>query len=279
MNIKRLLIHLDHSKGCNNRLQTALELARRLEAQLTGVFVVPDYIVPSYVEAQISVDLLTGVTEKAVAQANKCLETYKARAAEAGIEMQASVIEGQLVSILREHSKYSDLLLLGQDHPEDPDNASYGLADTLLFEGACPCLVVPHSGKIAPPGKRILLTWNASRESARALREALPLLQSAEEVVVLASEPDSSRVDVASGHPHADELMHYLEAHAVAATPTGTGSSDISPTDAIVAQAADMNADLIVMGGYGHARLREFILGGVTHDMLKASPVPLFLAH
>ena len=276
MKIKRLLIHLDHSQGCANRLQTAFDMSKRLGAKLTGVFVVPDYIVPSYVEAQISVDVLTDVTERAVARAKEQLATYEKLASEAGVEMEASVIEGQLVTVLREHSKYSDLLLLGQDHPDDPDNTSYGLADTLLFEGACPCMVVPHSGKVQSPGDRILVAWNASRESSHALRNALPLLEQAQEVLVLCSEP--ANTDEAAGHPHTDELMRYLKAHGISAFSSGMGA-DMNATDAITAQAADMNADLIVMGAYGHTRLREFILGGVTHDLLKQAPLPLFLAH
>ena len=276
---KNLLIHLDHSTGCKNRLQTAFAMAREFEAEITGLFVVPDYIVPSYVEAQISVDLIADVTEKAIARAEETLEDYRKLADEAGIKMQARVLEGQVIPILREHSKYADLLLLGQDQPDDPDNASYGLADALLFEGGCACLVVPHSGKLSAPGKRVLLTWNASRESARALREAMPLLTRAETVVVLSSEPDYIDAEVARGHPHAEELMRFLKSHGIDSISSGISDTDLSASDAILGQAAEMNADLIVMGAYGHARLREIILGGVTRDLLKQSPVPLMLAH
>jgi nucleotide-binding universal stress UspA family protein len=193
--------------------------------------------------------------------------------------MQAHVLEGQLIPVLREHSKYADLLLLGQDDPADPDNASYGLADALLFEGACPCLIVPHSGKLAPPGKRVLLTWNASRESAHALREAMPLLKRAETVVVLSSEPDEADNDLANGHPHAQALASLLESHGIEAVSSGISDPDLGTGDAIVGQAAEMNADLIIMGAYGHTRLREIILGGVTRDLLKRAPVCLLLAH
>jgi len=279
VNLKNLLIHLDHSTGCQNRLQTAFALARDFKAEITGLFVVPDYIVPSYVEAQISVDLIADITEKAIARAEETLVGYRRLADEAGVKMEARVVEGQVIPILREHSKYVDLLLLGQDQPDDPDNASYGLADALLFEGGCACLVVPHSGKLAAPGKRVLLTWNASRESARAMREAMPLLERAETVVVLSSEPDYLDADIARGHPHAEELMRFLKSHGIESVPGGVGDSGQSPADAILGQAAEMNADLIVMGAYGHARLREIILGGVTRDLLKQSPVPLLLAH
>lgn len=279
VDIKNLLIHLDHSKGCQNRLRTAFTLARDFDAEIMGLFVVPDYIVPSYVEAQISVDLISDVTEKAIARAEETLAGYRRLASEAGVKMQAHVVEGQIIPILREHSKYADLLLLGQDQPDDPDNASYGLADALLFEGGCACLVVPHSGKLAAPGKRVLLTWNASRESARAMREAMPLLTRADTVVMLSSEPDFADADIARGHPHADELARFLKSHGIEAISGGIGDPDIGPSQAILGQAAEMNADLVVMGAYGHARLREIILGGVTRDLLKQSPLPLLLAH
>jgi len=279
MDFKNILIHLDHSSGCQNRLKAAFDISNKFGAKLNGLFVVPDYVVPSYVEAQISVDLITDVTEKAIARAKEKLAEYQKLADDAGVSMESQVIEGQVIPILREHSKYADLLMLGQDQPDDPDNASYGLADALLFEGGCACLVVPHSGKLAAPGKRVLLTWNASRESARALREAMPFLTRAESIVVLSSEPDDGKDDIARGHPHAQELSRFLESHGIDAVSSGISDPDISTSDAIIGQAADMNADLIVMGAYGHARLREIILGGVTRDLLKQSSVPLLLAH
>jgi nucleotide-binding universal stress UspA family protein len=275
MAIKKLLVHLDHSSGCKNRLETGFELAKRFDAQLSGIFVVPDYIIPAYVEAQISVDLMADITEKAIARAKDQIVTYQALADEAGVAMEAQVVEGQLTPILREYSKYSDLLLLGQDQPDDPDNTSYALADDLLLEGACACLVIPHSGKISPPGKRILVAWNASRESARAVREAMPFLTRAEQVVVLSAEPDRNKRD----DEHAREIARYLSAHGIDPVAGGISGMDMRPADAIMAQAADMNADLIVMGAYGHMRLREFILGGATRDMLKQAPVSLLMAH
>ena len=279
MKYKNILIHLDNSIGCRNRLEVAFGLARDFDAELTGIFVVPTYIVPSYVEAQISVDLMTDITEKALARAEETVTSYRQLAEDARVTLQTAVVEGQIIPILREHSKYADLMILGQDHPEDPDNASYGLADSLLFEGACACLVVPHSGKLATPGKRSLLTWNASREAAHALREAMPLLQRADTVVVLSSEPDDGNNELANGHPHAQAILQLLESHGIEAISSGINNPDISPTDAIIAQAVEMDADLIVMGAYGHARLREIILGGVTRDLLKRAPTCLLLAH
>ena len=277
MAIKKLLVHLDHSSGCKNRLETGFELAKRFDAELRGIFVVPDIIIPAYVEAQISVELMADISEKAIARAREQITTYQAMADDAEVTMQFEVVEGQLTPILREHSKYSDLLLLGQDNPDDPDNTSHALADDLLLEGACGCLVIPHSGEISAPGKRILVAWNASRESARAVREAMPFLTRAEQVVVLSSEPDGSQQS--SEHAHAREIASYLAAHGIDSVSSGISDVDLSPADAIMAQATSMDADLIVMGAYGHMRLREIILGGATRDLLKQVPVTLLLAH
>jgi nucleotide-binding universal stress UspA family protein len=279
MKYKNILLHLDNSSGCRNRLETAFGLAQKYGASLTGMLVVPTYIVPSYIEAQISVDVMTDVTEKALARARETVSGYQQLADKAGVTLQAEVVEGEIIPILREHSKYADLLILGQDHPEDPDNHSYGLADVLLFDGACACLIVPHSGKLATPGTRVLLTWNASRESAHALREAMPLLTSADDVVVLSSEPDDGNDTMADGHPHAQALMKLLNSHGINAISSGFGDTDLDASETIMGQAADMNADLIVMGAYGHSRLREIILGGVTRDLLKLAPTCLLLAH
>jgi nucleotide-binding universal stress UspA family protein len=279
MKYKNILLHLDNSSGCRNRLEVAFGLARKFNASLTGMLVVPTYVVPSYIEAQISVDVMADVTEKALARARETVSGYQQLSDKAGVTLQAEVVEGEIIPILREHSKYADLLILGQDHPEDPDNSSYGLADVLLFDGACACLVVPHSGKLATPGSRVLLTWNASRESAHALREAMPLLTSADDIVVLSSEPDDGNDTMANGHPHAQALMKLLNSHGINAISSGFGDTDLDASETIMGQAADMNADLIVMGAYGHSRLREIILGGVTRDLLKLASTCLLLAH
>ena len=106
MKYKNILIHLDNSSGCRNRLEVAFGLTCDFDAELIGLFVVPSYFVPSYVEAQISVDLMTDITEKAVARAEETVASYRQLADEAHVKLQTAVVEGQIIPILREHSKY-----------------------------------------------------------------------------------------------------------------------------------------------------------------------------
>lgn len=151
-----------------------------------------------------------------------------------------------------------------------------------IFRKPSPCrpagaLVVPHIGARAPLGKTVMLCWNASRESARAASDALPLLRGADKVIVLSIDPKSS----ADGHgaePGAD-VATWLARHGVKVTVQRDVAADSDVGDVILSRAADHDVDLIVMGLYGHSRLREMMLGGASRTLLASMTVPVFMAH
>ena len=136
-----------------------------------------------------------------------------------------------------------------------------------------PALIVPYIG--APPGpvRRAVVAWNASREAARAAHDALPFLVEAEHTTVLAIDPERSRYHAGG------------RAHGASRTPRGAGRDGSLPSggltigDAILAYAADDGADLLVMGGYGHSRMREIVLGGATRQVLAQMPLPVLMSH
>ena len=136
MKYKNILLHLDNSSGCRNRLQVAFGLAQKFDASLTGMLVVPTYVVPSYIEAQISVDVMTDVTEKALARARETVSGYQQLAEKAGVTLQAEVVEGEIIPILREHSKYADLLILARIIPRTRTT-------TVMDWPMCCCLTAP----------------------------------------------------------------------------------------------------------------------------------------
>jgi nucleotide-binding universal stress UspA family protein len=151
-------------------------------------------------------------------------------------------------------------------------------------------LVVPYAGLPQPasgqagPARRIMVAWNASKEAARAVHEALPLLRRAERVQIAVLDADSQRALL--GEPPGADLLHYLARHGVEADilvrqaqragllkrPTGTG-------EALLSLVAEENCDLLVLGAYGHSRFRETLLGGVTRTVLEAMTVPVLMAH
>jgi len=277
MAIKNILVHIDHSMACEKRVNAAIDLARQNNARLCGLFVVPDYFMPSYVEAQISTDIIAQINEEAVTRAKETLNQVKAQVADAGLSLEAYIEEGNLINILSDYARYSDLLVLGQSQTDDPENLSEGLADHLVIEGGAPCLVIPYIGTRTTLGKRILLAWNESRESARALKDALPFLSQAEFVEVLFIKPKSH--DPVHTETQEKVVSSYLADHGVNARVSLNIDDHLDPGNVILAQASENNIDLVVMGAYGHSRLREMVLGGATHHLLKEMTVPVFMSH
>lgn len=187
-------------------------------------------------------------------------------------------VEGDLARVLAAQARFTDLLLLGQYDTENPPTISaFLLPEKVVVDAGTPIVVVPTHGTFDHIGRHILVSWDGSREAARALRDAMPLLQAAEQVSLLAVDPDRQ------GHVHpeanAAEVAAHLALHGVPTGPTELPSGANSVTDILLAQLSKLGADLVVMGAYGHPRVLEFILGGTTQDFLGRVTVPVLMSH
>ena len=138
-------------------------------------------------------------------------------------------------------------------------------------------LVVPYAFERRPVGRRVLVAWNASREAARAVSDALPLLKRAGQVDVVAFEPGKS--GAAHGEEPGADIALYLARHGVKVTVSRVDAPDLDVGNQLLSRAFDLSADLIVMGAWGHSRLRELVLGGVTRTVLESMTVPVLMAH
>ncbi|MDP2367729.1 universal stress protein [Rhodoferax sp.] len=205
-----------------------------------------------------------------------------------GLSIDFHHAPGDPLQAMVARARVADLIVVGQPCDDDVDGWSRRVASQLLVAAACPVLFVPHSGGVDSCAARVLVAWSATRESARALKDALPILRRAQAVEVLcfgdAAPGDSAPLD---------GLAAFLQAHEVSATfsvrPVRTASVsermltptvvDASITELLLSHAADMAADLLVMGGYGHTRLHELVLGGVTRTMLGSMTVPVLMSH
>jgi nucleotide-binding universal stress UspA family protein len=176
------------------------------------------------------------------------------------------------------HGRYADLIVLGQ---LDPDETMASLSrprpeEVALLAGR-PTLVVPYTGVFPETGKRVLIGWDASREATRAVNDAMPLLAAASSVTVMTIDAEKSF----SGHgevPGADIAL-YLARHGVSATVERTVSSGIGVGNALLSRASDLGVDLLVMGAYGHSRVRDLVLGGATRIVLATMTVPILMSH
>jgi nucleotide-binding universal stress UspA family protein len=193
-----------------------------------------------------------------------------------GIAGEWRLVEGSPSGTVALHARYADLTIVGQPNRDEPQDADAITVTTVMTSGR-PVLAIPFAGDFPTLGERVLIAWNASREAARALNDALPLLGNAIQVTVLAINPQRG----VGGHgdvPAADIALH-LTRHGVKAEAAHTVARDIADGEALLSYAADIGADLIVAGAYGHSRARELVFGGVTRTLIAEMTAPVLLSH
>jgi nucleotide-binding universal stress UspA family protein len=221
----------------------------------------------------------TRLRQTALDEATK-LETALRRAADGvGVAAEWRVGEGPVVETAIFHARHADITVIGQVDPEGPARAAPELVESVLMGSGRPVLVVPYAGRFNTIGRNVLLAWNATRESARAANDALPILKAAQLVTVMRVNPEGrGRNGAVRPTPGADIALH-LARHGVKAEASFTVSTEVDVGNTILSRAADFGSDLIVMGGYGHSRMRELIVGGATRTILQHMTVPVLLSH
>ena len=274
MSIKDILVHVDIDSGNKNRLQTAAELARVCESHLTGLYIIPNLIIPMYAEVQIPADVIE-MQENAAKERSEQAETeFKTITEQVGCQAQWHCVRGYAERQLLLYARYTDLVIMGQAEETGFMSSQSDLDDQLVLGAGRPVMMIPYIGVKSTLGKNVMVAWNGSRESVRAVHDALPILQSADQVDVVAVNPGAGEGDI----PTADICLH-LARHGVKAQASQTVAKDLEVGDVLLSRAADRGIDLIVMGAYGHSRLRETVLGGATRHLLEHMTVPVMLSH
>jgi nucleotide-binding universal stress UspA family protein len=279
MTYKTLLVHFPDEVRLTGLLAPAIGLARRFEAHLKGLAVLP----PPIIEPALTPGGGTVVIEshrKAFAEeALRMKEQFEAATRDAGLRAEWVLDDAQPWTVGRkvaEHARVADLAVIGQSDPEWAVSAMTEGPEELVLKCGRPVLIVPSRGNHVDAGRRIVVAWNGRREAARAAFDALPLLQAAESVRVLWIRPDDGDL---SGDVPAADLATALARHNVRCEAAETARLDGGVGEMLLASVRDARADLLVMGCYGHSRFREFILGGATRQVLKAMAVPVLMSH
>jgi hypothetical protein len=238
----------------------ALSFAASCGAHLTGIGIAIDMVVPAPIMSEIPSDVFAAAFAKAKMDAKAACARFERDAKIAGINNTSHVIAATSDMADDEFSvlvRHFDLTILQQPNPDSLGDEEI-LIETALFRSGQPVLIVPYTHKAAYKCERVVVAWDGSATAARAIASALPILQSAARVEV---------VSVSEKKKHADidlpgfNITRHLARHAM------------------LSHLADAGADLLVMGAYGHSRLREFILGGATKGILSAMTSPVFMAH
>ncbi len=278
MSFKDLLVAVDAESHSPARVGLAVRLAAAHGAHLTALYVQIPTRVPEYVRAQIPTEVFALQEKHLQEEARRVEADVRKVATAAGIAFEWRAATGDLVQMTALHTRYSDLAIVGQTADEATlDRAAYArLAEDLALGSGRPVLVVPRYGTFSTVGERAIIAWNGSREATRAVNDALPLLQRANRVTVLVINPAAGG---SGALPGADIALH-LSRHGVRCEAATTqAADDIAIGDILLSRAADLGADLIVMGAYGHSRTREMVLGGVTRHLIKHMTVPVLMSH
>ena len=284
MGFKDILVTLAGATASESGIGLAVELARSQSAHLVGLFIIEPLDLSVYSAPGtgfMAVDVIQEIEEQhrktAQAAASKIEATFRAACSRAGISHEWRLAEGGPSEVGVLHAHYADIAITAQI---DPDNSPPGgwarLPEQLGLASGRPVLIVPYAGRFDTVGRRVLVAWNRTRESARALNDALPLLERASQVTVLSVNP--RRGEDANELPGADIALH-LARHGVKAEAASTVADDIDVGNVLLSRAADLGADLMVMGCYGHSRMRELILGGATREVLRHMTVPVLMSH
>ena len=277
MAYKTILVHCDVSRGTAGRLRIAADLADRFGGHVIGLYVRRAFQAPAFTDAGPAMDSLYRTYETTV-RAEEAMATAAFRDAvgNQGLSSEWRVADGYVDEILAAEARVADLVIVGQAEPDSPPTTTPAdLAEGIAMAAECPVLIVPYIGAAKPPGKTVMLCWNDSREAKHVATAALPLLVAADKVIVLIIDPKADRN---REEPGADVAV-WLARHGVKVTVQRDSAADSDVGGVILSRAADHDIDLIVMGIYGHSRLRERVLGGASRTLLASMTAPLLVAH
>ncbi|MGY8668289.1 universal stress protein [Bradyrhizobium sp. UFLA05-109] len=276
---KDILVHIPTERPMHPVIDGAVSLAAGFNAHLDAVSV--GYVATSTAYVMEGGAAVAAVfemeRERAVERAETALTVFETEAGHAGISHHChpvGAIPAEAIDMVGVMARVHDLCIVLQP---DAEHGSFDsdLPQEILFQAGGPVLFLPHIFRGTFKTRRIGVAWDGSRVAARALRDAMPFLSRAGEIVIMTVNESTS----APGAASADQLARHLARLGLEARIVGLSASraDIQPT--ILSLAADESLDLLIMGGYGHSRLQERVLGGVTRAMLQTMTVPTLMSH
>jgi nucleotide-binding universal stress UspA family protein len=279
MPYKTILIHLDESPTMDARIDLAAQLAITHEAHLIG-------LATTGVSRYFYESMSTAVSEAGIGpyldtlrdRARGRLQHFEDKVRQLGVNSyEKHLADDEAEGCLAMRARYCDLVILGQYDPEGNIPSVYAdLPEYVTLNGGCPVLIIPYVGSTPLKPEHVLIAWDGGQEAAKAVRNALPFLRAAKSVEIAVFNTQQQL----SGHgeePGADIAL-FLARHHVQAN-VRQEQVEIPIGEALLSLAADLNADLLVMGCYGHSRFREVLLGGVSRTILDSITLPVLMSH
>lgn len=277
MSYKTILAYLSDKRRAEAVLEPAVQLAARNNAHLIGMHVYAGVPAPP-VPLPFGSDVVKAVAAAQQKETEEIADIFSRMTAGRPFVAEWRAEKGPRVDptdVVIGHGCSADLIIAGQTDPDWDSSPLQDIAEHIAMGSGRPVLVVPYVGRYPEIGRNVVIAWKAGRESARAVFDALPLLKQAEQVQILEIDEGGSRNSAATDNAIAVALAR----HGIKPTVRTSIAGDISVGDEILSRLTDMGADLLVMGAYGHSRMRELVFGGVTRHIARHMTVPTLFSH
>ena len=275
--IAQILVHFDPSPAAAQRLHVACKLAQRHGAALTALYAAMPTFVDVPFAPNLGPDMGVAMRQVDDTSLERAREVFDAGQKSAELRVTwAEIRDDPIMAVFAQQALYADLLVLGQNYPtaENPSYVPSDFAQSIIIMSGKPTLMVPGIGVLSDIGETVVIAWKPSREAARAVVAVLPFLQMAKAVHVVSW--DSTEEFVGGQGLGLDS---YLGLHGVKATWHRQGAETKDIGELLLSRAFDLQADLLVMGCYGHSRAREWVMGGVSRTILSAMTLPVLMSH
>lgn len=281
MSYKTILVHLNDARRAGPIIDAARLVGEQNEAHLIGIYAVPTIAIgaPNRIGAGVIEIMRHRFHDEAAGIRAKFEEAMRGHAVTTEWRMvEAKSGMRDCGGLVADQARAVDLVIAAQSDPEWDDSGMLDFPDRLALESGRPTLIIPNAGRFPTLGSRVVVAWNASRESVRAVFDAMPLLVRAKAVTLLTITRGRIPAEDLDSVPAAD-IAAALARHGVKCEVQRTVAAGLEVEEELLSRAADASADLIVMGCYGHSRLRELVMGGASRGILAHMTAPVLMAH
>jgi nucleotide-binding universal stress UspA family protein len=275
--IKDIIVNLSVTKNDSTVANYAVSVAAALQAHLTGIAFIYDPVVPISGTGYIPADVIESQRADNETVAEAAIKDFNVATDRAGISAEPQMLNASLTGAGDQFARMArrfDLAIVGQAQPE-MSTMEQIIGETTLFESGRPMIMVPYIQKAPFKTNNVIICWDGSRTAARAVADAIPILSKSSRIEIVSVTSERGKEDEIEGA----DIGQHLARHGLKVDVHRISRGNIDVADALLSHAADNSADLMVMGGYGHSRLREFVLGGVTRSIFQSMTLPVLLSH
>jgi nucleotide-binding universal stress UspA family protein len=275
--VKDIIVNLSVTEEGSVVGKYAVSVAAALEAHLTGVAFIYDPVVPISGAGYIPAEVIETQRDDNETAAAAAIKSFTVASDQAGISAESLMTNASLAGAGDQFARMArrfDLAIVGQAQPEI-SSLEQIIGETTLFESGRPMIMVPYIQKAPFKTDNVMVCWDGGRTAARAVADALPLIRKSGQVEIVIVANERGKQDQIEGA----DIGQHLARHGLKVDVHRISGGNIDVGDALLSHAADSGADLMVMGGYGHSRLREFVLGGATRSIFESMTVPILISH